>query len=117
VKDTKARVYVAGPYSSGIPDDNIRAATNAADELWGHGFIPFVPHWNLFWGILHPKGHSEWLVWCKAWLRECEYLLRLPGHSKGADEEETFARGLGITVCYRVREVIDHWEAERHVHA
>jgi len=62
---TKARVYVAGPYSLGQPDENIRAATDAAEKLWHAGFIPFVPHWNFFWGFLYPKDHKEWLCWCK----------------------------------------------------
>jgi len=110
---TKARVYVAGPYSLGQPDENIRAATDAAEKLWHAGFIPFVPHWNFFWGFLYPKDHKEWLCWCKAWLRECDFLLRLPGESAGADAEVEFAERLGLRVFGSIEELKDYWRGKR----
>jgi hypothetical protein len=43
-----------------------------------------------------------------AWLAKCDCLLRLPGESKGADNEVFWAKKLGMPVYYSIQEAIDN---------
>lgn len=100
------RVYVAGPLgSSGHMISNIREAIGAAEILRTAGFTPFVPHLFAFWHFAKPRPEAEWLAFDLEWLAACHAVLRLKGHSKGADVEEAEAARLGIPVFHELRDL------------
>jgi hypothetical protein len=41
--------------------------------------------------MFYPHEHSFWLDYDKHWLESCDCVLRLPGDSKGADQEMQWA--------------------------
>lgn len=101
--DRKDRVYVSGPYSFGDQAENVRIAVEAADALLDAGLAPYVPHLWHFWAIHSPRGYEEWMRLDFAFLPVCNVLLRIEGHSPGADREEDGARRLGIPVVPQFR--------------
>jgi hypothetical protein len=71
----KKRVYLAGPYSTGDKEANVRRAVEAADVLWAAGFSVFLPHLTHFWDLLSPtrmrtglpttwNGWPAVITWC-----------------------------------------------------
>ncbi len=100
------RVYVAGPYTKGDVAANVRAAVNAAQELLDAGHIPFVPHLSHFWHLVHPNPYERWITFDLAWLEVCDALVRLPGESAGADQEERHAAKWGLPVYQGVEEFL-----------
>lgn len=92
------RVYVAGPYTKGDVAINVREAILAATELSDAGLVPFVPHLTHFWHTVVPRPYEDWLRLDMEWLRLCDFVLRLPGDSNGADKEVAEARRLGVPV-------------------
>ena len=99
------RVYVAGPYSSGDVDENVRTAIRCADAVLESGHTPFLPHLTHFWDQQKPHTYETWLQYDSEWLAVCDALIRIPGESPGADREVAQARNLGIHVFYG----IDEW--------
>lgn len=83
----KIKVYVAAPYRKGDVVINVRKAIDAGETLVHHGFIPFVPHLTHFWHLVHSHDPEYWYSYDNYWLDCCDCLLRLPGESKGADDE------------------------------
>lgn len=100
------RVFISGPYSGGDQMANVRAALDAAQELLNHGFVPFVPHLNAFWHMIHPNKYETWLTYDLAWLESCDAVVRLPGDSPGADGEVRRAWELGLPVFGSVQEMV-----------
>ena len=101
------RVYVAGPYSGGEPEMNVRVAVLAGDELLNAGLVPFVPHLCHFWHYLCPRTYEEWMAYDLAWLEVCDCLLRLPGESSGADAEVAEMERLGKPVFHLIADVLE----------
>ena len=99
------RVYVAGPYSKGHVNENVRAAVAAGERLVKAGHIPYIPHLHHFWDLLYPGPQEQWMKFDLEWLHQCEVVLRLPGYSAGADLEVATADQLGIPVFYNVWEL------------
>jgi nucleoside 2-deoxyribosyltransferase len=81
------KVYIAGPYTKGDPVINTHNAIKAGEMLASFGFVPFIPHLTHFWHFLYPHDADYWYRYDFNWLDTCDCLLRLPGESKGADEE------------------------------
>lgn len=101
-------VYVAGPVSLGNWMENLRFALNAAEEIAQAGYLPFCPHTSMMWEFAHP-GHPYqfWLYRVTLpWITKCDYLVRIPGESNGADREAEFAKQHDIPVYYSVDEFI-----------
>lgn len=98
-------VYVAGPYTNGDTEENIRVAIDAAEKLFALGYIPFVPHLNHYWHLQHPRSYEHWMQWCCVWLSKCDAVLRLEGESEGADDEVALAWEFGIPVFYSIEEL------------
>lgn len=112
-------VLIAGPYRSGTGDDPVKMAANlkqletAALPLWERGHIPMIGEWvalpvwrgaggsrigdEAYERIMHPTAERL--------LDQCGAILRLPGASKGADADETYARARGIPVYYSIDDV------------
>src|SRR3989304_3723636 len=91
-------IYVAGPYTDGDPVINVRRAIIVAEDLINLGFIPFVPHLTHLWHLINPHEIAYWYKYDNAWLLKCDAILRLPGDSKGADEECRLAEKNNIPV-------------------
>jgi len=99
----KVYVYVAGPYSIGDKNENVKKAITAADELSKIGFVPFVPHLTHYWDAILPHEYKFWMDYDSQWLKKCDALLRLPGESKGADLEVQICKEqIKIPVFYSV---------------
>ena len=88
---------------------------SAANALMDHGFAVYVPHWNIIQDMAFPRGYGSWLAHDLEWLAVCDYVLRLPGESAGADAEVQRAGTLNIPVLYRLEDIIGfhEWLEER----
>lgn len=102
------RVYVAGPISLGNQFANVRAAIDAAQALLADGFVPFLPHLSAFWHVVHPNDYETWMRYDLSWLATCDAVLRLPGTSPGADQEEREATELGIPTFRSQLDLVAH---------
>lgn len=96
------RIYIAGPYSKGDVVMNLRAVILVADKLAQAGHFPFIPHLSHFWHLLCPHDYEFWIGQGLAWLEVCDYVLRLPGESIGADREVERAKELDIPVLFMI---------------
>jgi hypothetical protein len=112
-------ILIAGPYRSGTGDDPAKMAVNlkkleeASWPLFQKGHIPMIgewvalPIWNcaggksvgdeLYEQILHPTAGRL--------LQHCDGVLRLPGASKGADNDVKIAKERGIPVYFDIKDV------------
>lgn len=95
-------IFIAGPYETGDTVLNIRRAVIAAEELVRYRFIPYIPHLDFFWHALFPHNYDYWMQWNRQWLLKCDALLRLKGHSPGADREVMAAQDNNIPVFYSI---------------
>ena len=112
-------ILIAGPYRSGTGDDppkmaaNLKRLEEPSYALFRAGHVPVIgewvalPVWNaaggerigddLYEEIFHPVAGRL--------LALCDAVLRLPGDSKGADNDVRIARERGIPVYYRLEDV------------
>lgn len=104
-----ARIYIAGPYTTGDVAVNVRNAYKAANRLADLGFAPFVPHATHFWHMLFPRPYDFWLELDNQFLPCCAAVLRLPGASKGADKEVHLAGALGIPVFQEIEKLAEYF--------
>ena len=115
-------ILIAGPYRSGTGDDPARMAANlkrleeASWPIFAKGHVPMIgewvalPIWHTAGGrsvgddlsdeILHPTAGRL--------LQHCDAVLRLPGASKGAENDVRIARERGIPVYFDIAEIPDH---------
>lgn len=77
-----------------------------ANVLLNEGYAPFPP---LLIGEMMERMQArtweEWMEVCLTWVEKCDAVLRLEGHSVGADAEVAFAKGRGIPVVHSVDEL------------
>lgn len=99
------RVYIAGPLTQGDNFHNIHAALNTAQLLLETGHFPFVPHLTALWDIVIPNAYETWIAYDLGWLAACDCVLRLPGHSPGADRELAAAERLNIPIYHSFEEL------------
>jgi hypothetical protein len=112
-------ILIAGPYRSGTGDDPIKMAANlnALEKMswpiFQKGHVPMIGEWAalpiwqaaggqqvgdaLYEEILHPTAGRL--------LQHCDAVLRLPGASKGADNDVKIARDRKIPVYFDISEV------------
>lgn len=112
-------ILIAGPYRSGTGDDPRKMAENLkrleapSYALFKAGHVPMIGEWvalpvwhaaggvevgdDLYNEIFHPVAGRL--------LQLCEGVLRLPGESKGADNDVRIATERGIPVWYRLEDV------------
>ena len=112
-------ILIAGPYRSGTGDDpdkmaaNLRRLEAASWPLFDAGHLPMIGEWvalpvwaaaggkqlgdELYDRIFYPTAHRL--------LKICDAVLRLPGPSKGADEDVRLATERGIPVYHRLEDV------------
>jgi hypothetical protein len=99
-------VYIASPYSIGDKLTNVKASLEVANILMDKGFVPYAPLLNHFQNEMFPRPEKDWLEFDIRWLYKCDALLRLPGESKGADEEVRAASHVGMPVFYSIEELL-----------
>jgi hypothetical protein len=112
-------ILIAGPYRSGTNDDplkmsaNLRKLENFALPIYRTGHIPMIGEWVAL-PILRSAGskqvdsvvHEEFLYPVAArLLTRCDAVLRIPGESKGADQDVRIARERGLPVFHSVEEI------------
>jgi hypothetical protein len=100
------RVYIAGPYTKGDVALNVRNAIEAGDRLYTLGYIPYIPHLTHYWHTIFPRPYEDWMQLDFNWVVVCDVLLRLPGESKGADEEVKLALENKIPVYYAIEQLV-----------
>ncbi len=89
-------IFISGPYAKPDPVVNTRNAILAGEEVLKLGHIPFIPHLNHLWHLVSPHPEEFWYAHDLIWLRKCDAILRLPGESRGADNEMKMAKKWGI---------------------
>ena len=101
------RIYVAGPYSGGDVALNVRKAMEAGTQIINAGHSPFVPHLYHFLHLHEPQEYGTWMRVDAAWVEACDALLRLPGHSPGADAEMELAARQGICCFWSLEDLLE----------
>lgn len=94
------RIYIAGPYTHGDTVLHVREAILAGMAILRRGHVPFIPHLYHFAHLLAPLPYEQWILLDLRWLETCHGLLRLPGHSPGADREADYAKQLDMAIYY-----------------
>jgi len=112
-------ILIAGPYRSGTGDDpekmaqNLRNLESVALPLYRAGHIPLIGEW-LALPLLREAGsqrpgdpiYDEILYpIANRLIARCDAVLRLPGASKGADEDVRLAKERGLQVFHALAEV------------
>lgn len=112
-------ILIAGPYRSGTNDDpkkmaeNLRQLESAALPLYRAGHIPLIGEW-LALPLLREAGSKEpgdaiyneiLYPIANRLITRCDAVLRLPGASKGADEDVRLAHEFGLQVFSALKEV------------
>ena len=112
-------ILIAGPYRSGTGDDpalmaeNLRTLESVALPLYRAGHIPLIGEWialpllreagsegpgdAIYDEILYPIANRL--------LSRCDAVVRLPGASKGADEDVRLAKELGLAIFDKLEQV------------
>ena len=99
------KVYIASPYTIGDTAVNVKIQLDTVDKLMNLGFAPFAPLYSHFQHMAHPRPYHNWLAIDLEWVSTCDYLLRLPGESNGADIEVAHAKKLNKPVFYSIEEL------------
>jgi hypothetical protein len=91
-------ILIAGPYRSGTNDEPAKMAENlarleaAAWPIFDAGHVPMIGEW-----VMYPTAQRL--------LEHCDAVLRLPGASKGADQDVAIAQKRGLPVFYELEEI------------
>ena len=99
------RVYVAGPYSHPDPCENTYRAVQMGNLLVGMGHTPYIPHLTHFWHTMTPKPRNFWYAYDLEWMKQCDWVLRFPGKSSGADNEVREALAANMPVFFDVADI------------
>ena len=111
-------ILIAGPYRSGTGDDpelmakNLRTLESVALPLYRAGHVPLIGEWVAL-PLLREAGserpgdaiYDESDPIANRLLSRCDAVLRLPGASKGADEDVRLAKERGLMVFERLIDV------------
>lgn len=112
-------ILIAGPYRGGTNDDpalikkNLEKLESVALPIFRLGHMPIVGEWaalplmklagskaigDPIWDeIQYPVAHRL--------LEKCDAVLRLPGESKGADNDVRIAKERGLKIYYRLEDI------------
>jgi Domain of unknown function (DUF4406) len=113
-------ILIAGPYRSGTNDDpalmekNLRKLEEVALPLFRAGHIPMIGEWVAL-PLLREAGSKKpgddayteiaYPV-AERLLTKCDAVLRLPGESKGADQDVKIAQERGLKVFYQLEDIL-----------
>jgi hypothetical protein len=112
-------ILIAGPYRSGTGDDprlmaaNLRRLEEAALPVFRAGHVPVIGEWVALPlagvagsdGPTDPRNEEFLYPVANRLIEHCDAVLRLPGQSKGADEDVRLARARGLPIYYDPAEV------------
>ena len=112
-------ILIAGPYRSGTGDDpdlmarNLARLEEAAWPIFSAGHIPMIGEWVALpvlrsagaTGVLDPLADQVMYPTAERLLEHCDAVLRLPGASKGADQDVAIARERGLPVYHSLEEI------------
>jgi hypothetical protein len=112
-------ILIAGPYRSGTGDDpmllrrNLDTLEAAAWPLFRAGHLPMIGEWVALpvlasagvTDVAHPLAADVMYPTAERLLERCDAVLRLPGESRGADQDVAIARRRGIPVYTSLAEV------------
>jgi hypothetical protein len=101
------RVYIAGPYSQGDKEVNVRRAIDMASTLMRLGHVPFCPHLTHYIHLIHPEDYETWMSQDLEWLSVCDCVIRLTGESEGADREVLWATANDKPVYFNLAEFME----------
>ena len=112
-------ILIAGPYRSGTNDnpdliqENLNRLERMALPIFNKGHIPIIGEWvalplmkhagskeigDEIWNqIQYPTAHKL--------LEKCDAVLRIPGQSKGADEDIRIAKMRGLKIYYDIDDI------------
>ncbi|MGO1052663.1 DUF4406 domain-containing protein [Crossiella sp. CA198] len=116
---TPLLILIAGPYRSGTGDDpaklaaNLRDLEQAAWPIFRSGHLPMIGEWVALPVLRGAGGTSpadpvaEEIMYPTAdrLLHHCDAVLRLPGESKGADQDVAIAQQRGLPVYHRIEDI------------
>jgi hypothetical protein len=119
-------ILIAGPYRSGTGDDpalmarNLARLEEAAWPVFRAGHVPMIGEWVALPvlrsagadGPLDPFAEQVMYPTAERLLEHCDAVLRLPGESRGADQDVAIARRRGIPVYDRVEQIPGYRTAE-----
>ncbi|MEH3032782.1 MAG: DUF4406 domain-containing protein [Aeromicrobium erythreum] len=112
-------ILIAGPYASGTDGDphlmarNLRRLEEAAWPIFRAGHVPMIGEWVALpvlssagaTGPDDPLAADVMYPTAERLLQHCDAVLRLPGESRGADQDVAIAQERGIPVYHRLDEV------------
>lgn len=112
-------ILIAGPYRSGTDDDPVRMNRNllrlerAAWPIFQAGHLPVIGEWIALpvlasmgvTDIADPRARDVMYPTAERLLERCDAVLRLPGESRGADQDVAIARRRGIPVYLSLGEI------------
>jgi hypothetical protein len=124
---TALLILIAGPYRSGTNDDPVLLRRNldrleaAAWPIFRAGHLPMIGEWVALpvlasagvTDVAHPLAADVMYPTAERLLDRCDAVLRLPGDSRGADQDVAIARRRGIPVYTSLAEVPGVPGAER----
>lgn len=112
-------ILIAGPYRGGTNDDPILIQQNMdnleamALPIFRKGHVPMIGEWvalpimqqagsqaigdDIWTEVQYPVAHRL--------LEKCDAILRIPGASKGADQDVELAKEKGLKVFYSLDEI------------
>jgi hypothetical protein len=116
---TPLLILIAGPYQSGTNGDpdamaaNLRRLEEAAWPIFERGHVPMIGEWVALpvlssmgaSGPDDPRAADVLYPTAERLLQHCDAVLRLPGESRGADNDVAIARRRGIPVYTSVDEI------------
>jgi hypothetical protein len=112
-------ILIAGPYASGTNGDpalmarNLERLERAAWPIFERGHVPMIGEWVAL-PVLASAGASGpedalavdvMYPTAERLLQHCDAVLRLPGESRGADQDVVIARERGIPVFHSIDDV------------
>ncbi|WP_228373003.1 DUF4406 domain-containing protein [Demequina maris] len=117
--NTPMLILIAGPYASGTGGDpalmarNLARLEEAAWPIFAAGHVPMIGEWVALpvlrsagaTGPADPLAEQVMYPTAARLLAHCDAVLRLPGESKGADQDVAIARERGIPVYFSLDEI------------
>ena len=101
--DVLPLVYGSGPITAD-PLGCVRQALPVFDALREAGCTPFLPQLSVLAEMVEHRSYEEWMAYDLDVVAHCDALVRLPGHSPGADREVDAADGWGIPTFHLLHE-------------
>ena len=115
-------ILIAGPYASGTGGDpalmqrNLERLEAVAWPIFAAGHVPMIGEWVALpvlrsagaIGPTDPLAADVMYPTAERLLQHCDAVLRLPGESRGADQDVAIARERGLPVYFSIDEIPAH---------